>query len=54
MVASVGLKRRVLRDDVVEHIVDSILNGYLKPETKLLRQGFHANCRLVRERFGKL
>ncbi|WP_319778831.1 GntR family transcriptional regulator [Maridesulfovibrio sp.] len=36
MVASVGLKRRVLRDDVVEHIVDSILNGYLKPGDKII------------------
>ena len=36
MVASGGLKRRVLRDDVVEHIVDSILNGALKPGEKII------------------
>ncbi|NDV22591.1 GntR family transcriptional regulator [Desulfovibrio sp. JC022] len=36
MVASVGLKRRVLRDDVVEHIVGCILKGYLKPGDKIV------------------
>lgn len=36
MVASVGLKRRVLRDDVVEHIVDAILKGCLKPGDKII------------------
>ncbi|NDV25587.1 GntR family transcriptional regulator [Desulfovibrio sp. JC010] len=36
MVASVGLKRRVLRDDVVEHLVGSILNGFLKPGEKIV------------------
>ncbi|TIH16527.1 GntR family transcriptional regulator [Marinifilum sp. JC120] len=36
MVASVGLKRRVLRDDVVEHIVGSILKGFLKPGDKII------------------
>ncbi|MFW5499564.1 MULTISPECIES: GntR family transcriptional regulator [unclassified Maridesulfovibrio] len=36
MVSSVGLKRRVLRDDVVEHIVGSILKGQLKPGDKII------------------
>ena len=36
MVSSVGLKRRVLRDDVVEHIVGSILKGHLKPGDKII------------------
>ncbi|WP_421902945.1 GntR family transcriptional regulator [Maridesulfovibrio sp.] len=36
MVSSVGLKRRVLRDDVVEHIVSSILKGHLKPGDKII------------------
>ena len=36
MVANAGLKRRVLRDDVVEHVVNSILNGYLKPGDKIV------------------
>ncbi|WP_320005879.1 GntR family transcriptional regulator [Maridesulfovibrio sp.] len=36
MVANAGLKRRVLRDDVVEHVVDCILSGYLKPGDKIV------------------
>ncbi|WP_320174679.1 GntR family transcriptional regulator [Maridesulfovibrio sp.] len=36
MVSSVGLKRRVLRDDVVEHIVGCILKGHLKPGDKII------------------
>lgn len=31
-----GIKRRVLRDDVVEHIVDSILNRTLKPGDRIV------------------
>lgn len=36
MTTTIGLKRRVLRDDVVEHIVGSILKGFLKPGDKIV------------------
>lgn len=36
MTMNEGIKRRVLRDDVVEHIVDSILNETLKPGDKIV------------------
>ncbi len=36
MTINEGIKRRVLRDDVVEHIVDSILNESLKPGDKIV------------------
>ncbi|CCO25382.1 GntR family transcriptional regulator [Maridesulfovibrio hydrothermalis] len=53
MTTNEGLKRRVLRDDVVEHIVDSILNGALKPgdkivETRISRE-LHVSQGAVRE-----
>lgn len=53
MTSTEGLKRRVLRDDVVEHIVDSILSGVLKPgdkivETRISRE-LHVSQGAVRE-----
>ena len=53
MTTNDGLRRRVLRDDVVEHIVESIINGTLKPgdkivETRISRE-LHVSQGAVRE-----
>ncbi len=53
MTTNEGLKRRVLRDDVVEHIVDCILNGALKPGDKIVEtrisRDLHVSQGAVRE-----
>lgn len=53
MTTNEGLKRRVLRDDVVEHIVDSIMNGALKPGDKIVEtrisRDLHVSQGAVRE-----
>lgn len=53
MTSNVGLKRRVLRDDVVEHLIDCISTGVLKPgdkivETRISRE-LHVSQGAVRE-----